>query len=278
MTPPANTPHTLVIGGTGTTGSRVVERLKAKGVPVRSVSRSSDPSFSWDDPETWAAAFEGADRAYIVHPVLMTPEAAEQIGNLARAAAAAGLAHLVLLSAYGVDEQVADVEAAVKASGAQWTIVRPSWFNQNFETETLPLFRAGILSGRFETAIGNAVHGFIDAGDIADVVVAALTEPGHEGKSYDLTGPQLMSFSEAVAEISAALGRDIAYIDLSPEQLRALLIEQGVPEDVVDWQIIQDPSMEDAVGTGVQDALGREPKDFATYAREAAATGVWSPA
>ena len=277
MTNTATTPRTVVIGGTGTTGSRVVERLEAAGMPVRSASRRSDPPFSWEDPATWSATLAGADQAYIVHPELMTPLAAEQIGDLARAAAAAGLTRLVLLSGLGADELVADAEEGVKSSGAEWTIVRPSWFNQNFETENLPGFRDSIRAGRFETALGSVVHGFVDAGDIADVVTAALTESGHEGKSYDLSGPRLMSFRDAVAEISAALGRDIEFVDLTREQLRAQLIEQGVPSDVADWQVMQDPTTEDAVATGVQDALGREPKDFAAFAREVAATGAWSP-
>lgn len=277
MTSTNPSPKTLVIGGTGTTGSRVVERLEAAGVPVRAVSRSTDPAFSWEDQSTWPAVFAGIDKMYLVHPVLMTPEASDQIGELAKAAADAGVKHIVLLSGYGADDLVAGPEAGVKASGATWTIVRPSWFDQNFETETMQDFRDNIRAGRFETPLGNEVHGFVDAGDIADVVTAALTEPGHEGKSYDLTGPRLISFRQAIAEISEALGREIEFVDLTQDQLRELLAAQGVPSEEIEWRAMADPTVEDALGTGVQDALGRAPKDFADYARDSAASGIWDP-
>ncbi|MBP2329458.1 uncharacterized protein YbjT (DUF2867 family) [Kibdelosporangium banguiense] len=268
-------PIALVTGGTGTTGSRVVERLTKAGVPVRVGSRRSEPSFSWEDPSTWGAMFEGADRTYIVHPVLMTPEAAEQIGDFSRAAVAAGVRRLVLLSGHGADEIVAPAENAVKESGAKWTLVRPSWFNQDFETNSMLGFREDIRSGTFAQPVGHARFGFVDADDIADVVVAALTEAGHEGKSYDLTGPRVLSFGDVMAEISRATGRTITYAPLTGAEYREKLIAQGVPEDEADLMIMETPHADEELGDGVREALGRAPKDFTVYARETAATGIW---
>ncbi|MEV6587609.1 NAD(P)H-binding protein [Streptomyces acidicola] len=277
-TPPASTHGlTLVTGGTGTTGRRVTERLAKAGVPVRVGSRSGQPPFSWDEPATWEAVFEGVDRAYIVHPVLMTPEAAEQIRALSRAAVAAGATRLVLLSGYGADELVAPAEEAVKASGAAWTLVRPSWFNQNFDTgnDSMLGFRDDIRSGVFTRPVGRARHGFVDADDIADVIVAALTQDGHAGKSYDLTGPRLLSFGEVMEEISQATGRTITYSPMSAPEYREELLAQGVPEEEADWMAVEPDHKDGDLADGVQQALGRAPKDFAVYARETAAAGIW---
>ena len=220
--PAANTAlETLVFGGTGTIGSRVVKDLREKGVPVRPLSRSTTPSFFWDDPETWKAALEGADRAFILHPELLGTESGQQITRLAHAAAAAGVKRLVLLSGLGADDLVKVAEEGVKSSGAEWTILRPSWFDQDFQTNTMPGFREGIMSGKFETVLGSEVHGFIDADDIDAVAAAVLTEPGHDGKTYDLSGPRLLSIREAVGEIANALDRNIEFVNLTPQQLRA---------------------------------------------------------
>ncbi|MFE2938581.1 NmrA family NAD(P)-binding protein [Streptomyces sp. NPDC059255] len=277
-TPPQTTQGlTLVTGGTGTTGRRVVERLTKSGTPVRVGTRSGQPPFSWDEPATWDAVLDGVDRAYIVHPVLMTPEAAEQIRAFSHAAAASGATRLVLLSGYGADEQVTPAEEAVKTAGAAWTLVRPSWFNQNFDAgnESMLGFRDDIRSGVFTRPVGRARFGFVDADDIADVVVAALTQDGHAGKSYDLTGPRLLSFGDVMEEISEATGRTITYAPMSAQEYRTQLIAQGVPEEEAEWMAAEPDHKDGDLADGVRQALERTPKDFAVYARETAATGIW---
>jgi uncharacterized protein YbjT (DUF2867 family) len=123
---------------------------------------------------------------------------------------------------------------------------------------------------------------FVDADDIAAVAVAALTEDGHAGQVYDLTGPRLLTFEEAVAEISAAAGRTVRVIPVSHEDFAATVAALAYPEDVA-WlmtylfrEVLDGRNAH--LADGVQRALGRPPKDFADYAREAAATGVWTPA
>jgi uncharacterized protein YbjT (DUF2867 family) len=266
----------LVIGGTGKTGRRVVERLEARGVPVRVGSRSSEPPFDWEDRATWAPALRGASAAYITYfPDLAGPGAPEAIEALGAVALEIGVRRLVLLSGRG-EEEAQKAEAILMASGADWTIVRCSWFSQNFSEN---FWRDPILEGEFALPVGDVPEPFVDTDDIADVVVAALTEDGHVGELYELTGPRMLTFEQAIQEIAKATGREIAFVPIPMEQYEAVLAEADVPDDFV-WLITylftealdgRNAHLTD----GVQRALGREPKDFGAYAREAAATGVW---
>ncbi|MCB5178561.1 NmrA family NAD(P)-binding protein [Streptomyces antimicrobicus] len=268
-----NAQITLVIGGHGKTGRRVAERLTAQGRAVRIGSRSGEPPFVWEDSSTWGPALEGVDRVYITYyPDLAFPGAAEQVAEFSKAAVAAGARRLVLLSGRG--EEAAEVsENHVKASGADWTIVRSSWFNQNFSES---FFLEPVLAGEIALPTGDAVEAFVDADDIADVVVAALTDDKHIGKTYELSGPRLLSYSDVAAELSKATGRDIKYISVTNEEYRAVLRENGLPEDFADlFTMILDGRNAHLVH-GVEEALGRKPKDFSDFAREAAATGVWN--
>ncbi|SDI44847.1 Uncharacterized conserved protein YbjT, contains NAD(P)-binding and DUF2867 domains [Actinokineospora alba] len=268
-----NTNPILVIGGTGKTGRRIVERLTERGVPVRVGSRSTTPTFDWNDESGWAAALEGVRAAYIAYqPDLAFPGAPEAITRVCELAKAAGVEKLVLLSGRG--EEAAEVcERIVQAAGTKWTIVRCSWFNQNFSENFL---LESVRAGEIALPAGDAVEPFVDADDIADVAVAALTEDGHDGQIYELTGPRLLSFHDAAAEISKATGQDVAYIPLTAEQYAAALREHGMPEEFVELftQILDGRNAH--LTDGVRRALGREPKDFADYARDAAASGVWS--
>ncbi|MFJ3927850.1 NAD(P)H-binding protein [Streptomyces sp. NPDC090022] len=268
-----NTQITLVIGGNGKTGRRVAERLTAQGRQVRIGSRSGSPAFVWEDSSTWDAALEGVDRVYITYyPDLAFPGAAEQVEEFSRVAVAKGARRLVLLSGRG--EEAAEVsENNVKASGADWTIVRSSWFNQNFNES---FFLEPVLAGEIALPTGDAVEAFVDADDIADVVVAALTEDKHIGKTYELSGPRLLSYTDVAAELSKATGREIKYISVTNEQYRAVLRENGLPEDFADLFTMILDGRNAHVVHGVEEALGRKPKDFAEFAREAAATGVWN--
>ncbi|MFD3514361.1 NAD(P)H-binding protein [Streptomyces sp. NPDC058657] len=268
-----NTQITLVIGGTGKTGRRVAEKLSAQGRQVRIGSRTGEPAFDWHEPATWDAALEGVDRVYVTfYPDLAFPGADELVGAFSKKAVAAGARRLVLLSGRG--EEAAEVaEDKLKASGADWTVVRASWFNQNFNES---FFLEPVLSGEIALPTGNAVEAFVDADDIADVVVAALTDDKHIGKLYEVSGPRLLSYSDVAAELSKATGRDIKFIPVTNEQYRAVLKENNLPEEFADlFTMILDGRNAHLVH-GVEEALGRKPKDFADFARDAAATGVWN--
>lgn len=268
-------PLTLVIGGTGTTGSRVVKRLQEADLPVRVGSRSGTPPFSWDDQSTWENALRGVDRAYIVHPVLATLEAAEQIGALAHVAKQAGVQRLVLLSAHGSGGISIGAEESLIEAGTEWTIVRPSWFNQNFDGDFMMGFRDAIRSGELAQPLGNGKFGFVDAQDIADVVFASLTSDNHIGQKYELTGPRLLSFADAIREISTAIGREVRYTALTAAEYRDALISQGVSPEEAEMMSMEMPDVDEELGDGVQKALGREPIDFSTFAKQAASAGAW---
>ncbi|RPK87007.1 NAD(P)H azoreductase [Streptomyces sp. ADI98-12] len=267
-----NIAPTLVIGGTGKTGRRVVERLQGLGRPVRGGSRSSDIPFVWEDEHTWEAALDGVSAAYVTYyPDLAFPGAKEAVGRFAAFAVERGVRRLVLLSGRGEEGAVAS-EDALKASGSDWTVVRANWFNQNFSES---FFLDPVRSGELALPTGDAAEPFVDADDIADVVVAALTDDRHIGKTYELSGPRLLSFHDVARELSAATGRAITYIPVSVDDYRAALRELGEPEEFADLFTLIVDGRNASLVHGVREALGREPKDFADYAKEAAATGVW---
>jgi len=267
----------LVIGGNGKTGRRVAERLRERGVPVRAASRSSEPPFDWEDRSTWAPALEGATAAYITYyPDLAVPGSPELIGALAALAVEGGTRRLVLLSGRG-EEEAERAEQALMASGADATIMRCSWFMQNFDES---YFAEPLAAGDLALPAGDVREPFVDAEDIADVAVAALTEDGHAGRLYELTGPRMLSFAEAVGEISRATGRPMGYEPIPIDAFAAGLAEQDVPHDVVEllrylFTEVLDGRNE-KLTDGVQRALGRPPRDFSDYARRAAAAGAWS--
>lgn len=267
-----NSPAALLIGGNGKTGRRVAEKLRAQGRPVRIGSRTGAPAFDWNAPGTWGPALEGVDRVYVTyHPDLGFPGAAEQVGAFAEVAVAAGARRLVLLSGRG-EAAARHAEECLKASGADWTVVRASWFNQNFDED---FFLEPVRAGELALPTADAVEAFVDTDDIAEVVVAALTDDRHAGRTYELSGPRLMSFAEVAAELSKATGREIAYVPVSDEEYRGVLREVGLPQEFADLfaQILDGRNAH--LVHGVEEVLGRKPKDFADYAREAAATGVW---
>ena len=278
---PTTQQPTLVLGGTGKTGRRVVQCLETRGRPVRLGTPSATPPFDWTDEATWPAALDGVGSVYVTYyPDVAVPGAAEAVGAFADLAVARGVRRLVLLSGRGEDGALAS-EQALRASGADWTIVRSAFMDQNFdEGFFLEPVRAGEVAFLADPGMAEP---FIDADDIADVAVAALTGDGHVGQLYEVTGPRLVGWAQAVAEIAAAAGRPIRYLPVSLEEYAALLTETQVPAD--DVKMLTDVFAEIAgvldgrnayLSDGVQRALGRPPRDFADYARAAAATGVWS--
>jgi uncharacterized protein YbjT (DUF2867 family) len=267
---------TLVLGGTGKTGRRVAERLRARNVPVRIGSRSGEPSFDWEKPETWAPALQGVRSVYVsYYPDLAVPGAVEVVGSFANVAVENGVPRLVLLAGRG-EAEAEQAEQAVRDSGADLTIVRATWFMQNFNEDYMV---EHILAGAIALPAGDTPEPFVDAGDIADVAVAALTDDTHIGELYELTGPRLLTFAQAAEEISNATGRDIPYVPVSLEEHAAVAAEQGVPAEVIDLLTYLFSEVLDGrnahVTDGVQRALGRDPRDFRDFAREAAAAGVW---
>jgi uncharacterized protein YbjT (DUF2867 family) len=272
-----DTKPTLVIGGTGKTGRRVAERLEASGIPTRIGSRSADPPFDWEDSDTWAGALDGAGAAYVsYYPDLAIPGAVEAVSALAEVALEQGVRRLVLLSGRG-EEEAQRAERAVRESGADWTIVRCSWFSQNFSEG---FFAEQVASGEIVLPATSVPEPFIDVEDIADVAALALAEDGHEGQVYELTGPRMLTFEEAVGEIAAATGREIRYVPVSLEEYTAGAAEHGVPADLVEFLTYLFGEVLDgrnaSLTDGVQRALGREPRDFSEFAREGAASGVWN--
>ena len=270
--------HVLVVGGTGKTGRRVADRLTRLGHRVRIGSRSATPPFAWDDPAGWPAVVDGTDAAYLsYYPDVSFPGAAEAVTAFARVAAAAGVRRLVLLSGRG-EPEAEPAEDGVRGSGVAWTVLRCAMFTQNFSEHFL---LEPVLDGVIALPAGSVTGPFLDVEDVADVAVAALTGDGHEGRTYELTGPQLLGFAEIARELSAATGRDISYLPVSPAEYAAAAAAAGVPADEIE-------PLTDLFGrifdghnshltTDVQEVLGRPAGSFADYARRTAPTGVWQP-
>jgi len=267
----------LVLGGTGKTGNRVAQQLTEKGWPVRIGSRSGTPSFDWEDAGTWAAAVKDMDAVYLsYHPDLAIPGAVEKIAAFTKIAVTNGIKQIVLLSGRGEKEAQASEDIVMNA-GIDWTVIRCAWFNQNFSEGYLldPL-----VAGHVALPAGAVVEPFVDTEDIADVAVAAFTEEGHAGKLYELTGPRLITFPEAIAEIAKAAGRNIQYQEVSMEEYKGMLAEYEIPDDFIWLVSYLFTEVLDGRNTyltdGVRQALGRAPRDFSEYVKRTAASGVWN--
>ncbi|MCY0094309.1 NmrA family NAD(P)-binding protein [Hoeflea ulvae] len=268
----------LVIGSTGKTGSRIVKSLEQKGYPVRQGARSSAIPFDWDRPDTWEAALAGVTAAYVSYfPDLAFPGAADKIEALVRSARAAGVRKLVLLSGRG-EAHARKCEDIIRNSGLEFTLVRAAWFAQNFSEGYL---QGPVLDGMVALPAGDIKEPIADVDDIADVAVAALTDDRHNGELYEITGPRLLSFAEAAAEISAAAGIPVRYMPITLEQFHAAMLGIGGPvvADVFTEICRETLDGHNAYLTdGVERALGRKPRDFADFCRTAAASGAWKKA
>lgn len=267
----------LVLGSNGKTGRRVAQRLSALGLPWRAGSRTANPPFSWEDPTTWAPALQGVGAVYISYfPDLAVPGAADTVGAFARLAVRHGVRRLVLLSGRG-EEGALLGEQAVQASGADWTVLRATWFNQNFSEGS---FLAMVLAGELTLPVGDVLEPFVDADDIADVAVAALTRDGHVGQVYELTGPHLLTFAQAADEIARAAGRPVRCTPIPLDAFTDAMAGQGEPPEVVELVRYLFTEVLDGrnahLADGVQRALDRAPRDFADFARDVAASGVWA--
>jgi uncharacterized protein YbjT (DUF2867 family) len=267
----------LVIGSTGKTGKRVVNQLEKRGIPVRHGSRSADIPFDWDDQQTWRPALAGVERAYVsYYPHLAAPGSVDAIRALTALAKQTGVRRLVLLSTRGEDEAL-EAEEVVRSSGLESTVVRASWFAQNFSEGD---WLENVLSGTVALPIGDVHEPFIDAEDIAEVAAAALTDDRHVGETYEVTGPRLLGFADAAASISAATGRDVKFVTVPIDEYIATLADYGLPQEITNMlrklYTYTFDGRNARLADGVQRALAREPKDFSEYARETAASGVWT--
>lgn len=267
----------VVTGATGRTGSRVARAAEAAGLTVRAASRAT--GFDWGDPSTWADTLRGADAVYLAHPSdVGAPGAAGVVGALAREAVGLGVRRLVLLSARGED-QALPTEEALHASGADWTVVRAAWFAQNFSEG--PLVAELRERGELVFPADAVREPFLDARDIADVVVSVLTSGDrHVGSTLTLSGARLLTFGEAVAEIAGATGRPLTYRAVSTREYGEALVGFGVPpEEVVGMTAIFDTLLDGRnahLSDGVREVLGRAPRDFGDFVREEAAAGTWT--
>lgn len=275
----STTPETLIIGGTGKTGRRVLAQLQCRGIAARNGSRSSTPAFDWTRPDTWEPVLAGVDAVYITYyPDLTVASAPGHISAFVDTAVRSGVTRLVLLSGRG-EAEARRCEQIIEAAGVDYTIARASFFYQNFSEAFL---RDAVLSGELALPIGDVLEPYVDVDDIADVVVAALTESGHEGQIYELTGPRLLHGEEIADAISRATGRPLRYQPISHDQWRAGLEAAGLPADMVDLLTFLFREVMDGRNSSVQDgverALGRAPRDFSEYARHAALSGAWRDA
>lgn len=268
----------LVIGATGKTGRRVADRLEAAGHPVRRAARHTQTPFDWDDPATWGPALQGMRAAYITYfPDLAFPTAPEKIAALTRAAAETGTEKLVLLSGRG-ETHAQTCEDILRRSGLDYTLVRASWFAQNFSEGYL---HGQVMEGTIALPAGNVAEPLVDIDDIAEVAVAALTDARHANQEYDITGPHLLTFHEVAAELGRATGRPVRYQPISLEQFHELATGMGgtmladvfteVCREVFDGRNA-------TLGDGVERGLGRPPRSFADFCTSTAATGVWAKA
>ncbi|WP_030573819.1 NmrA family NAD(P)-binding protein [Streptomyces aureocirculatus] len=268
----------LVTGATGRVGSRVAEAARVAGHEVRAAARSGPVLFDWNDPATWADALRGADAAFLAHqPDVGAPGAAEAVGAFARRAGELGVRHLVLLSARG-EHQALATEDALAGAGVRWTVVRAAWFAQNFSEG--PMADGMRERGGLVFPSGEVLEPFIDVRDIADVVLAVLgAGERYAGRVLEVSGGRLLSFRDAVAEISGAGGREFTYAPVSAVEYGAVLREIGTPEGEVEFLIDLFETNLDGrnayVSDGVREVLGRGPREFVDFVHEAVAAGTW---
>ncbi|MEM8795539.1 MAG: NmrA family transcriptional regulator [Pseudomonadota bacterium] len=269
-------PPILVIGATGKTGSRIATLLEAKGYSVRHGSRSAAIPFDWDNEAGWKKALEGVRSVYVSYfPDLAFPGAVEKVEAFCKVAKETGAKHVVLLSGRGEHHALLG-EEVVRNSGIDFTLIRAAWFAQNFSEGYL---RDPVVNGTVAMPGGDVKEPIIDVDDIADVAVAALTEDGHRGELYEVTGPRLMTFSEMAEELANASGHQVQHVPITFEDFHAGLVEvggafiadvfTGIARETLDGRNAH-------LGDGVQRALGRAPRDFKAFAANAARNGAWT--
>jgi uncharacterized protein YbjT (DUF2867 family) len=272
-----NTPsNTLVLAGTGKTGSRVVAQLTKLGLSVRTAARNgADVRFDWDDPSTHRAALADVDRVYLVAPVMRT-DFADQVSSFLDLAEAVGVRHVTYLSAFGIDQaapQVAHraVELDLMGRGAiTHSILRPAWFMQNFsETFLKP------VDGVITVPTGDGAEAFVDAEDIAAVAAATLASPdAHAGAEYAPTGPAALTVSDAANVIADVTGQPARHNDVDRNAWIDGSVAAGVPAAYSEVLRMLTETVASGHGSrpndDVQNVTGVPPISFADFARRTA--------
>lgn len=271
------TSSVLITGGTGRTGRRVAERVRAAGHLPRITSRTGTPPFDWDSPNTWEAALDGCAAAYLCYsPDLALPGVDDVIKRFVSRALASGVERLVLLSGRGEDGARACEEIVLSATDAA-TVVRCAWFQENFSEHFL---RGAVLSGRIAVPAGDVREPFVGLDDVADIAALALTSDTYDGRVLELTGPQSITFTEASDLLSEAIGRRVVYESVDGETFVAEQVAAGVHPDeagALAWlfdEVLDGRNV--ATTTTIEEVLGRPARSFVDYARLAAAAGAWS--
>ncbi len=258
----------LVIGATGKTGSRVLKGLRELGFAPKGASRNGDVAFDWDDPTTWITALNGIDAVYLTYyPDLAVAKAPEDISKFCALAKMKGVKHITVLS--GRAEPAAQVcENIIKQSGIGWTVIRASWFNQNFSEG---LFRQFVMDGKIALPVTDITEPFVDIDDIAEIAIASLTEEKHIGQLYEVTGPDLISFGDIADKFTRHLNREIRFESISMDEFERRLNQSGVPQGVIEALVylfgeVLDGRSESTTD-GVERALGRPATGFDEYIR-----------
>lgn len=262
-----------VIGATGKTGRRVTGLLEASGHSVRRLARGTSPRFDWDRPDGWARALDGVDRLYVAYKIdLAAPGADLAITRLAEVAREAGVRRIVLLTGRG-EPAARRCEKIVLGSGIPATVVSASWFTQNFtEGSMSDALGTGVLA----FPAGDVREPFVDVHDIAAVAVEALVGDGHEGRRYEVTGPESLTFGEVAALLTELTGRDVRYVPLGLDEFHAAVAAKAGNEVA---NLLTEMCREVFDGRnatpsdGVREALGRAPRDVRTVLAEAIGTG-----
>jgi len=270
----------LVTGGTGKTGRRVTELLLERGYDVRAVSRNSDIRFDWNDDSTWPEAVKGIAAVYVVTTSLHDPAVTDQFRAFGKLAVANGAARAVLVSVPDDGHEgfqlAQSAEAELTKAGLGLTILRLRWFNQNFSEDFLAPF---VDAGDLRLPAGHGAEAFVDADDIAEVAALALTDASHAGRTYELTGPRLLTFADVADELSAATGRTITYTPLDVDAYVAEQIGYGVPEEWAHFSATLYANIAagalQTVSSDIADVLGRPARDFRDFAASAVEDGAW---
>ncbi|MBR9792724.1 MAG: NAD(P)H-binding protein [Gammaproteobacteria bacterium] len=272
MTQLVNSPKRfLVLGGSGKTGRRVIERLRRRGEEVCGISRTTTPAFDWhDSTHSWQQLLNGFDSVYVTYqPDLAIVRAADDIARLVVAARQAGVSHMVLLSGRG-EKGAEDAEQIVAGSGLHYHILRASWFYQNFSEGFI---HAMIKAGEVALPCGDTPEPFIDADDIAAAAVRCFTDPDIAAWLYEITGPQLLTFKHCIGQIGTITGKPLRFVNLSVEAMVDVFTSAGFDHDMV-WLMrhlfseVLDGRNSNTTGM-LEKLLGRAPVSFSEYASRA---------
>lgn len=258
----------LVIGATGKTGSRVYQQLCKLLTPakVKAAGRQSEIYFDWEDRESWSQALEGISHVYLTYfPDLAVPNAATDIKAFCDLANQHRVKHITLLSGRGEPAAQACEDILIN-SGLSWTIVRASWFNQNFSDG---FFKTFIDLGQINLPVDNVREPFIDVDDIAEVVTQSFIDVRHQNTLYEVTGPELLTFNDIAGQLTEVLGKPVTFSFITPAEFAASMSAINVPEDVISMLNFLFTEVLDGrnqyITNGIEQALGRKPKSFKAF-------------